>query len=211
MHLLPPSRTHVLVTHADPLLSAGIVSALRGQPGFEIFVNGVDIVNVEGPRIDVIVADYPRALQLLSERSRAGYRALAEARVLVLTANEREADIRRAIEAGVHGYLLVGSPLEELVEAVTLLASGVRYLARPVAQRMADSLARTALTARELEVLRLVVAGCSNKIIARDLRIELATVKTHMGVIMSKLGASTRTQAAAISSARGLVDDRAAA
>ncbi len=82
------------------------------------------------------------------------------------------------IEAGVHGYLLLGGPLSELVEGVTAAARGQRYLGLTVAQRMADSLTRTALTSRETEVLRLVVAGESNKTIARSWRYSARSSRT---------------------------------
>ena len=71
---------------------------------------------------------------------------------------------------------------------------------------MADSLTRATLTSRETEVLSLVAAGQPNKIIARQLRIELGTVKSHMSAIMAKLGASSRTHAARIAASRGLVE-----
>jgi DNA-binding NarL/FixJ family response regulator len=127
---------------------------------------------------------------------------------MALTSNDREADIRRAIEAGIHGYLLLGGPLSELIEGVTTVANGVRYLGRAVAQRVADSLTRSSLTSRETEVLRLVTTGESNKAIARQLNIELATVKSHMTAIMTKLNATSRTQAADIAATRGLVAER---
>ena len=131
------------------------------------------------------------------------------ARILILTANDREADIRRAIEAGIHGYILLGGPLDELIDAATAVANGLRYVSRSVAQRMADSLARTSLTLRETEVLSLAAGGESNKAIARDLAIKAGTVKSHMTAIMSKLGASSRTHAVSIAAARGLVEQRA--
>jgi two-component system NarL family response regulator len=73
---------------------------------------------------------------------------------------------------------------------------------------MADSLARASLTSREIEVLQLVMIGESNKAIARRLHIELGTVKSHMTGIMTKLGATSRTQAAGIAASRGLVEEQ---
>ena len=194
--------------HHDPLLCAGIVAALRQRAAFEIFADDTDAVRSNDPRIDVVIADYDHAIRLSDPAVRAAHQPLAAARIMALTSNDREADIRRAIEAGIHGYLLLGGPLSELIEGVTMVASGVRYLSRSVAQRMADSLTRTSLTSRETEVLQLVMIGESNKAIARRLNIELATVKSHMTAIMTKLNATSRTQAAGTAAARGLVAER---
>lgn len=210
MNHLPPARSNVLVMHADPLLSAGLVAALRQHPLFEVFVHGVDNLGGDGPPMDVVITDYGDALRLANPASGAARGFLGEARILALTPNDREADIRRAIEAGVHGYMLVGSPLAELIDGVAAVANGMRYMNMSVARRMADSLTRAALTSREIEVLHLVAHGQPNKAIARQLRIELGTVKSHMSAIMAKLGASSRTHAARIAVARGLVEERVA-
>ncbi len=203
-----PHRSTILVMHDDPLLCAGLVAALRQHAAFEIFVDDIDALRSDEPRVDVVIADYGHAIRLSDPAVRAARQPLAAARIMALTSNDREADIRRAIEAGIHGYLLLGGPLSELIEGVTTVASGVRYLGRSVAQRMADSLTRTSLTSRETEVLRLVMTGESNKAIARRLDIELATVKSHMTAIMTKLNATSRTQAAGIAATRGLVAER---
>jgi len=203
-----PHRSTVLVLHDDPLLRAGLVAALCQHPAFEVFVGDGDAVHSREPRVDVVIADYALAMRLSDLAVRSAHRPLATARIMALTSNDRETDIRRAIEAGVHGYLLLGGPLNELVEGVTAVANGVRYLGRSVAQRMADSLTHASLTSREIEVLRLVAIGESNKAIARQLNIELPTVKSHMTAIMTKLNATSRTQAAGIAATRGLVAER---
>jgi DNA-binding NarL/FixJ family response regulator len=202
-----PDRSSVLVMHDDPLLCAGLVAALRQHAAFEIYADGIENAIQRGQTIDVVVADYSQAMRLASPAVRAGHGALSRARILALTSNDREADIRRAIAAGVHGYLLLGCALSELVDGVATVANGTRYLCRSVAQRIAESLTRASLTSREIEVLQLVVIGESNKAIARHLCIELGTVKSHMSAIMNKLGATSRTQAAGIAAARGLVEE----
>ena len=202
-------RSTILVTHADPLLRAGLWAALRQHAVFETLVEGFDDAGSVRPRIDVVITDYDNAMRLAGSLRRAGDMATAP-RLLVLTTNDREADIGRAIEAGVHGYILLGGPLAELIEGATTLACGLRYLSRSVAQRMADSLTRTPLTSREIQVLSLVAVGEPNKAIARELRIGMGTVKSHMTSIMSKLGATSRTQVAGIAAARGLIEPHAA-
>jgi two-component system NarL family response regulator len=193
--------------HSDPILCAGLAAALRQHDGFEVFVHGTDeFPGIDVP-IDVVIADYSTAMRMRDRPARHALGLPADLRVLVLTSNDREVDIRRAIEAGVHGYLLIGGPLNELVDAVKTVASGMRYMSLSVAQRMADSLTRTSLTSREVEVLALVATGQQNKVIARRLNIELGTVKSHVSAIMTKLGASSRTEAATIAASRGLIEE----
>lgn len=201
-------QLNVLVKHHDPIVCAGLVAELRQYASFEIRVHGVGSPASNGPSIDVVIADYNNAMLLAGLDVRKSHGRLAEPKILALTANDREADIRRAIQAGVHGYMLLGGSLHELIEGVKTVGSGARYLCPAAAQRMADSLAGVTLTLRENEVLRLVSEGQSNKAIARQLAIELGTVKSHVSAVMTKLGASSRTQAASIAVTRGLVDER---
>jgi two-component system NarL family response regulator len=163
-------------------------------------------VNWRGTRFDIVIADLGQAMRLAGAgRDTAGS---PHARILVLASEDGVADIRRAIEADIHGYLLLGDPLSEFIEAAMTLARGGRYLGRSLAGRVAQSLARESLTSREIGVLQLVVAGESNKAIARRLCIELGTVKTHMNGILRKLDATSRTHAAAIAVSQGLVAER---
>jgi DNA-binding NarL/FixJ family response regulator len=208
MNLDPSRRMTVLVMHSDPLLCAGLVAVLCQKSNLQVVVDGPDRTAPGGIPIDVIVADYDGAMQLVDTDVRRRCGALADARILTLTGNDRETDVRRAIEAGVHGYLLLDCSLNELVESVRTVGQGVRYLCLAVARRMADSVAGEALTMRENEVLRLVATGQPNKAIARELGIGLGTVKAHVSTIMTKLGAKSRTQATSVAVARGLVVER---
>ena len=208
MNHSPSRHLNVWVMHPDPIVCAGLMAALREHASFDISVHEIDDPASNGPPIDVVIADYSNAMQLAHSDADNKDGRLAKSRILALTANDREADIRRAIQTGIHGYLLLGGSLDELTDGVKAVGSGMRYLCPVVAQRMADSLAGETLTARENEVLRLVATGQPNKTIARHLAIELGTVKSHVSAIMTKLGAVSRTQAASIAASRGLVDER---
>jgi DNA-binding NarL/FixJ family response regulator len=194
----------VLVMHAEPLIAVGLAAALRQVPGLSVQVHGGEGLSAEA--VDVIVADYQDGMQLASAP---GLRApgLKHARVLVMTTHDREHEVRLALEAGVYGYLLLGCPIQELIAGVNALCRGSRYLCLAVAQRMAESLTREALTPREADVLRLLVRGQCNKSIAKQLDIAVGTVKAHVKAIMGKLDASSRTQAASVAAQRGLIDD----
>jgi DNA-binding NarL/FixJ family response regulator len=208
MNRVEPRRSTLFVKYPDPLVRAGLGTALCQHQAFATFIDADGAMATDRPRMDVVVTDYDNAMQL-AHSALPSHDMLASARILVLTNNDREADIRRAIEAGIHGYILLGGPLDELIDGATTVANGLRYLSRSVAQRMADSLTHTSLTSREIEVLTLVAAGESNKAVARDLQIEVGTVKSHMTAIMAKLGATSRAQAACIAGHRGLVKQRA--
>lgn len=128
-------------------------------------------------------------------------------RVLLLTTYDTDADILRAIEAGAAGYLLKDVEPARLVESVEAAAHGETVLAPVVAQRLVWRLTQptTALTARELDVLRLAATGASNRQIARELFVSEATVKTHLAHAFDKLGADNRTAAVAVARNRGLL------
>ena len=202
------SRLNVLVMHPDPIVGAGVVAALRQHAGLDVSVHDLSEPTPAGLAADVVITDYDNAIRLTDRTTRTAIGALAESRILTLTASDREADIRRAIQTGIHGYLLLGGSLDELMDAVRAVRMGMRYVCPLAAQRMAASLAGETLTQRENEVLGLVATGQSNKAIARQLAIELGTVKSHVSAIMLKLGAISRTQAANIAVTRGPVGDR---
>jgi DNA-binding NarL/FixJ family response regulator len=122
----------------------------------------------------------------------------SRSRVVVLTTYETDTDILRAVEAGAAGYLLKDSPLAELVSAIRGAARGETVLAPSVVGKLVGRVrtpARPALSAREIEVLRLVGRGLSNAEIGRELFIGEATVKTHLLRAFGKLGVSDRTAA----------------
>ena len=122
----------------------------------------------------------------------------SRSRVVVLTTYETDTDILRAVEAGASGYLLKDSPLVELVAAIRGAARGETVLAPSVVGKLVGRVrtpARPALSAREIEVLRLVGRGLSNGEIGRELFIGEATVKTHLLRAFGKLGVSDRTAA----------------
>lgn len=205
MNHVAPGRPTLLVMHPDPLLRAGLVAALGQHPDFETLLHGAIPADQEGTRIDVVITDHDGAMDLahLLPPARG---PVAAARILVVTSKACGAGIRRALAAGIHGYLTLGGSLDELLRGVTAVANGLRYMSPAVAQCMADSFAHPCLTSREMEVLCLVVDGESNKAIGRHLDIQAGTVKSHITAILSKLGAASRTQAASIATSRGLVE-----
>lgn len=131
-----------------------------------------------------------------------------EARILVLTTYDSDADILRAVEAGASGYLLKDAPRRELFRAIEKVAQGESVLAPTVASRLMQRMrapAEEALSAREIEVLQLVAKGKSNREIGKALHISTATVKTHLVRIFDKLGVTDRTAAVTVALERGIM------
>jgi DNA-binding NarL/FixJ family response regulator len=128
------------------------------------------------------------------------------ARVVVLTTYETDADILRAVEAGAIGYLLKDAPPADVANAIRAAARGETVLAPSVAARLVTHVRRPqrdSLSAREVEVLRLVARGLTNADIGRRLYISEATVKTHLLRLFGKLGVSDRTAAVTTAIERG--------
>jgi DNA-binding NarL/FixJ family response regulator len=199
-----PLPLRVRVSHPEPLLAIGLVSALREQAGFEVSVSGTHAAPCADAWPDVVVTDYRGGLALAHEAAAAAQRRSA---IMVMTMYNREQDVKAAMEAGVQGYLLQGCSIEELATAVSVLAGGGRYSCLEVTQRIAESLTREHLTPRETDVLRLLALGQCNKSIARQLDITVGTVKGHLRAIFNKLQAASRTEAVGIATRRGLIGE----
>lgn len=127
------------------------------------------------------------------------------ARVIVVTTYDGDEDIHRALEAGAQGYVIKGMPYQTLVDALQKVHSGGRFLPPPVTRALESRLPHSNLSARELEVLHLLVSGNSNKDIAHVLGITEATVKSHVSTILMRLDVEDRTQAVVAALQRGLV------
>jgi two-component system NarL family response regulator len=122
----------------------------------------------------------------------------------MLSIDEAEEEIYAAIQAGARAYLPKATPREELLMALRAVFRGERYLPPSIAERLAARVGREALTARESEVLGLIVKGLSNKEIGDVLSIAEPTVKLHVRSMLAKLGVNDRTQATTEALRRGL-------
>ncbi len=127
------------------------------------------------------------------------------ARVVMLSIDEGEDDIHRALQAGALGYASKSIGGAELLTAIEAAFEGRTYVAEALRARLEQRQARPELTAREMEVLRFIVLGRSNKEIASGLGLSEVTIKVHVGRILQKLGVEDRTQAATTAIARGIV------
>ena len=194
----------VLVADDHPIVRGGIVGLLGTAGDIEVVGEAADgaaaVLLAAELRPDLVLMDL-RMPQLDGAAATAQILAHNPAtRVLVLTTYETDDQILGAIAAGASGYLLKAAPQAEIIEGVRSVAGGQTVLAPVIAARLvqrvrADAAPAPRLSARELEVLRLVATGESNPQIARSLFIGEATVKTHLLHVFEKLGVSDRTRA----------------
>ncbi|MEV7887066.1 response regulator [Streptomyces sp. NPDC002817] len=204
-----PTAVRVLVVDDQQLIRDGIASLLSIRPGITVVgtaVNGREAVEkaVElGP--DVVLMDV-RMPELDGVEAVAVLRGRApECRVVMLTTFDDEEYVVQALRAGASGYLLKDLPAEELAQAIRLAHAGVTQLDSSVAARLAAALPRAApdppavtpaLSPREIDILRLVARGRTNREIAAQLYLSEGTVKNHISRILSRLALRDRTQAA---------------
>ena len=127
-------------------------------------------------------------------------------RVIILTSFETDEDIYRAVQAGAQGYLLKDAPQSDMIDAIRAVYAGKRYFPRHIAARLAERMMRTNLTARELEVLKMLATGLTNKQIGHALDISDNTVRNHVNSIIEKLEVCDRTEAATTAIHRGIIE-----
>jgi two-component system NarL family response regulator len=127
------------------------------------------------------------------------------ARFIVLTTYEGDEDVYSALQAGAQAYLLKGMSREDLLDAIRTVQAGGKRIPSAVAVRLAEHMSHPELTSREVQVLQLIAAGCSNKEIASSLDITEFTVKFHVKSILSKFGVRDRTQAVTTALQRGIL------
>lgn len=195
------SLTRILVVHSDPVALAGLKTALNAYAEFDVLD---DRASDSLTAADVIAADFELGMAVMSSAHALGQ----SVKVLIVTSNDRECDIRRALKQGARGYVMQGCSLDELAGAVREAASGGVHLGASIAQRLAESIYGEALTAREEEVLGHVVEGLCNKDIARRLDLAVGTVKSHLRAVYTKLAVKNRTHAVAVARRRGLLHVR---
>jgi len=129
-----------------------------------------------------------------------------EARIIVLTTYAGDVQVFRALKAGAKGFLLKGLLRKELLDTIRAVHAGHKRLPPEIAAEIAEHATDENLTAREIEVLRLIAGGNANKEIAAQLSLTEETVKGHVKNILAKLGANDRTHAVTIGLKRGIID-----
>lgn len=202
-------RIRVVIVDDHPVVRQGVASLLEDEADIEVVAQGgtaaealalqrahepdvmlLDLRLPDGAGVDVILA-------LLAERP--------ERRIVVLSTYDGDDDIFRALEAGARSYLLKNMSYQQIVGALRAVHAGERRLPREIARRMSERPPARRLSPRELDVLRLIAQGESNKGVASALGLTEGTVKTHVTHIMTKLGVDDRTAAVTVALQRGIL------
>jgi DNA-binding NarL/FixJ family response regulator len=203
------SKIRIMVIDDQAVVRQGFVALINTVADMEVIAEGIngqqaiDLYRQHKP--DVTLIDLRMPVVSGVEAIATIRREFPDARLIVLTTYDGDEDIYRSLQAGAKGYLLKDVFFEELETAIRTVHAGSRRIPAAIAERLAERMAGSNLTARELEVLELIVRGQSNKEIGTSLKISEATVKSHVNSLLSKLGVTDRTQAATTALQRGLV------
>ncbi|MFE6867882.1 response regulator [Kitasatospora sp. NPDC057692] len=217
--MTPAAAVELLIADDDEVTRSGLRTLLAAQPGITVVGEAADGVEaVERARLlrpDVVLMDVrmPRLNGIEATRQLLADRSAEPPKVVVITTFENDGYVTAALGAGASGFVLKRLPVRQIAEAVRVVAAGEAILFPAALRRMvaarpldsAEALPRAALTGREEEVLRLMATGLSNPEIAQSLVVSLETVKTHVGNVLTKLGAQNRTHAVVIAYESGLV------
>ncbi|MFE2154728.1 response regulator [Streptomyces lavendulae] len=214
------TRTPVtlLIADDDEVTRSGLRVLLAAQPGIAVVgeaADGIEAVErARQLRPDVVLMDVRMPRRNGIEATRQLLAESAEPpKVVVITTFENDDHVTAALGAGASGFVLKRLPVRQIAEALRVVAAGEAILFPAALRRMvtarplgsAEALPHAALTGREEEVLRLMATGLSNPEIAESLTVSLETVKTHVGNVLTKLGAQNRTHAVVIAYESGLV------
>jgi two-component system, NarL family, response regulator len=202
-------RIRILIAEDHLIARVGVSTIVNMQPDMTVVAeaaNGQQAVELFRKHLpDVTLLDLRMPVMSGVEAAVAIRREHPEARLIALTTYGGDEDIRRALQAGVQAYLTKDVLHDELLKAIRAVHDGETFLPRSVAATLAAQLPGPVLSAREIEVLALIVGGLANKQIAYKLNIAEHTVKNHVKNILAKLGVADRTQAATAAIQRGII------
>jgi DNA-binding NarL/FixJ family response regulator len=200
----------ILTVDDHPLLREGIAALVNAEPDMRVVGEAEDgavaIEKFRSYRPDVTLMDLEmpglNGIDTVSQIRR----EFPEARIIVFTTYTGDVKVAKALKAGARAYILKRHVHRELLEAIRAVHAGQKRIPPEIAGELADHAADDELTGREIDVLRLVALGNGNKQIADQLCIGEATVRTHVGNILSKLSANDRTHAVTIGLSRGIIE-----
>ena len=191
------------------LFQQGVATVIDGQPDMRVVAqasSGPESIRLYRDHLpDVTLMDLRLPGQNGIDLLIAIREEFPTARVIILTTSDGDSEVQRALRAGARGYLLKSVAPDDLVAAIRQVHAGSKQIQPEVLAQIVEHMGEEELTAREIEVLRLVVSGQRNREIGAQLYISEDTVKSHLKHIMGKLGARDRTHAVALAGRRGII------
>ena len=205
-----PKPIRIALVDDHPILRQGIAALISDQPDLLLVgqaSNGLEAMEqFRLHRPDVMLMDLQMPGMNGIDAMSAIRGEFPDARFVVLTTYTGDVQIVRALKAGARAYLLKSLLHRELLDTIRSVHAGNKRIPPEIAAELADHAADDQLTAREIEVLRLIASGNANKIVADHLSITEETVKAHVKSILSKLDANDRTHAVTIALKRGIIE-----
>ena len=204
-----PKLIRILAVDDHALMRIGIATLVNAEPDMKLIgeaSNGQEAVErfrLDRPDVTLMDLQMPGFNGIEAIDCILG--EFPDARIIVLTTYTGDVQVLRALKAGAWGYVLKEHVRRQLLETIRVVHSGQKRIPPDIAAELAEHAADDQLTAREIDVLRLIAVGNSNKLIADQLSIGEATVKGHITNILSKLGANDRAHAVTIALKRGIM------
>lgn len=207
--MIDDATVTILAIDDHPLILDGLSFAIRSQPGMSLVaeastgVEAIELFRHHRPHVTLLDLQLPdiNGLDVLA----AILQEAPLARVIILTTYSGDVQAARAMKAGASAYLLKSMVRKELVDTIVRVHAGERYLPASIAADIAERNNPGLLTPRELDVLRSISGGRSNKLVADDLKLSIETVKGHVKNILTKLSANDRSHALLIALQRGIL------
>jgi two-component system, NarL family, response regulator len=204
-----PARLRILIADDHLVYRIGIRSLIESEMGFQIVgeaSNSTETIALYRKLLpDLLLLDLRMPQKGGIEVARIIRQDFPDARILVVTSYQTEEEVRQVLGAGALGYILKDLDGSTLMEAIQTVCLGRRWVAPGLERQIAESMTHRPLTARELEVLRLLARGLTNREIANVFHIAESTVKNHVNHLLVKLEVSDRTEAVSSCLARGIV------
>lgn len=202
-------KIRIFCVDDHPIVRDGLASIIALQSDMELIgaaESGTEALKLlRSAAADVLLVDLRLRDMSGHELTRQILSSSPQARIIILTSFEGDADIERALAAGARGYVVKGTPRDELVGAIRAVHAGRKHIPGPVAQKLAEHLGSEKLSERELQVLKQIASGKRNKEIGAALNIAEDTVKMHVKNVFEKLQVSDRTEAVTVALRRGIL------